>query len=194
MKVEEPEVLEIFSKCNAIEKGHFIIENSLHTNICLKEKDVMQYVTRAHYLCYGIAERFAYDYYGAEVIIGLGGYGAILAPWTAQNMSNITGRKVSGVAFDKVDISTLAGKNVLVVEGILTTGDAARKVVTAVRKMGGNVIGMGALWNRGGITPQYVDVPKIHALVNTRLYAWTKAQCLHCELGIPITDVGWKWR
>lgn len=189
MKEKELEALDIFNRCGAVENGHFIIENSLHTNVCLKEAEVMQYVTRAHHLCEMIAKRFADD--NVEVIIGLEGYGAILALWTAQNMTNITGRKVLGISTEKANNVPLTSKNVLVVDSILTTGDTIRKVITAVRKIGGDVVGLGALWNRGGITPQDVDVP-IRALVNVKLYAWNEIQCIHCKLGIPITDVGWR--
>lgn len=189
MRVEEPEVLEVFRECNAIKNGHFIIGEGLHTNVRVEDEEVMSYIVKAFSLCYGIAERFADD--GVEMVVGLGGYGAVLAPWTAQNVSNITEQKVLGISAEEVS-DDLVGKNVLVVDGVLATGDVARKVITAVREVGGNVIGFGALWNSGGITPQDVDVPKIHALVNIKIYAWTKEQCPHCELGIPITDVGGK--
>ncbi len=89
----------------------------------------------------------------------------------------------------------VAGKRVLVVEDVLTTGGSAKKVVEAVRAIGGEVIGLGVLCNRGGITPQDVgDVPELFALVNVKLDAWDEEECLRtgpCSKGIPInTDVG----
>lgn len=81
----------------------------------------------------------------------------------------------------------IAGKNVLVVEDVLTTGGSAKKVVEATRAIGGNVIGLGVLWNRGGITPQDVaDIPKLTALVNIELDEWDKATCPLCERNIPV--------
>ncbi len=90
--------------------------------------------------------------------------------------------------YDKI----IAGKNVLVVEDVLTTGGSAKKVVEATRAIGGNVVGLGVLCNRGGITPQDVaDVPKLTSLVNVKLDAWDETTCPLCERDVPVnTDVG----
>ena len=84
------------------------------------------------------------------------------------------------------------GKNVLVVEDILTTGASARKVVEAVRAIGGNVVGVGVLCNRGGVTlANLANPPKLFALANVTLDAWEEAECPLCAQGVPInTDVG----
>ena len=86
----------------------------------------------------------------------------------------------------------IAQKNVLVVEDILTTGRSAKKVIKAARAIGGNVIGLGAICNRGGIEPQDVaDVPKFTCLVDVKLDAWDEADCPLCDSRVPInTDVG----
>lgn len=86
----------------------------------------------------------------------------------------------------------VAGKNVLLVEDVLTTGGSTKKVVEATRAIGGNVVGLGILCNRGGITPQEAaDVPKLFALVNIKLDVWDEVDCPLCSQGIPInTDFG----
>lgn len=86
----------------------------------------------------------------------------------------------------------IAGKNVLVVEDVLNTGDSAKKTIEAAQAIGGNVVGLGALCSRGGITPQdAVNVPKFVALANINLDAWDEADCPLCRQNIPInTDVG----
>lgn len=95
---------------------------------------------------------------------------------------------IIGRGYDKFII----GKNVLVVEDVLTTGHSARGVVEAARAAGGNVIGLGALCNRGGITLQDLgNIPKIIALVNVKFDAWDETVCPFCEQNIPVnTDVG----
>ena len=86
----------------------------------------------------------------------------------------------------------VAGKKVLVVEDILTTGGSAKRVVLATRALGGDIVGLGVLCNRGGITPQDVgDVPKLFALVNVKLDSWKEAECPLCAQNVPINiDVG----
>lgn len=98
------------------------------------------------------------------------------------------GRFVVKRGYDKL----IPGKNVLVVEDVLTTGGSARKVVEVTRSLDGNVIGLGVLCNRGGITPKDVaNPPKLFALVNVKLDAWDEADCPLCATNMPInTDVG----
>jgi len=89
----------------------------------------------------------------------------------------------------------VAGKNVLVVEDVLTTGGSAKKVAEATRAIGGNIVGLGVLCNRGGITPQDVaDPPELFALVNMNLDSWDEEECARvgpCSKGVPInTEVG----
>lgn len=86
----------------------------------------------------------------------------------------------------------VAGKKALVVEDVLTTGGSAKKVVEATRAFGGEVIGVGVLCNRGGVTPKdLADVPKLFALVNLTLDAYDEADCPLCRDGVPMnTEVG----
>lgn len=84
------------------------------------------------------------------------------------------------------------GKNILVVEDVVTTGGSVKKVIEATRVNGGKVVGLGVLCNRGGITPQDVaNPPKFFALVNVTLDAWDEAECPLCANNVPINiDVG----
>ncbi|MFA6146417.1 MAG: phosphoribosyltransferase family protein [Patescibacteria group bacterium] len=86
----------------------------------------------------------------------------------------------------------VTGKNVLVVEDILTTGGSVRKVIATTRALGGKIVGLGALCNRGGIKPSDVlDPPQLYALLNVKLDSYDEADCPLCAQGIPInTDVG----
>ena len=89
----------------------------------------------------------------------------------------------------------IADKNVLVAEDLLTTGGSVRGVVTAGRAVGANVIGVGVLCNRGGVTRANLgDVPKLFALVNVKMDSWTEEECARvgpCSKRVPInTDVG----
>jgi orotate phosphoribosyltransferase len=79
------------------------------------------------------------------------------------------------------------GKKILVVEDILTTGGSVKKVVDVVREMGGEVVGVGALCNRGGITPDKIgDVPVLKALMNVKLEAFDESDCPYCKNEVPI--------
>lgn len=99
-----------------------------------------------------------------------------------------TGRFVLKRGYDKL----VMGQNVLIVEDVLTTCTTIRKVVEAVHRYEGNIVGVMALCNRGGVTASDVgDVPRLDALVNLTLESWGVANCPLCEQGVPInTTVG----
>ena len=83
------------------------------------------------------------------------------------------------------------GKNILVVEDILTTGGSARQVIEAIRKQEGNVIGLSALCNRGSVQSSDVgDVP-LRQLVTVALETFAEDECPFCQQGVPVnTELG----
>jgi orotate phosphoribosyltransferase len=116
-----------------------------------------------------------------------------LAPvgWLLHYMSNDMKGSTSFVikrGYDKL----IAGKKVLVVEDVLTTGGSVKKVVEALDMIGCEVIGVGALCNRGGVTPEQIgNVPVLKALMNVSLEAYDEADCPYCKDGVAInTSVG----
>ncbi len=200
--MNEQEVLQVLGKVRAvIADSHIVYTSGKHGTAYVNKDAVYPHTAETSRLCRAIAERFADD--NVQVVIAPAIGGVILSQWTAHHLTEINGHEVLGVYAEKSEggdtfvikrgyDKLIAGKNVLVVEDVLTTGGSAKKVVEATRATGGNVVGLGVLCNRGGITPQDVaDVPKLTALVNVQLDAWAEAECPLCEQNIPInTDVG----
>lgn len=200
--MNEQEALQILGKVGAvITDSHIVYTSGKHGTAYVNKDAVYPHTAETSRLCRAIAERFADD--NVQVIIAPAIGGVILSQWTAHHLTEMSGHEVFGVYAEKSEDGDtfiirrgydklIAGKNVLVVEDILTTGGSAKKVVKATRAIGGNVIGLGVLCNRGGITPQDVaDVPKLTALVNITLKAWDEAACPLCERNVPVnTDVG----
>jgi orotate phosphoribosyltransferase len=83
------------------------------------------------------------------------------------------------------------GKNIVVVEDILNTGGSARKVVETIKEVGGNVLGLSVLCNRGGIKSEDVGGVAIYSLADIPLASWAEEDCLLCKQNIPInTNLG----
>lgn len=199
--MNEQEILQVLSRVGAfIADSHIVYTSGKHGTAYVNKDAVYPHTAETSRLCRAIAERFADD--NVEVVIAPAIGGVILSQWTAYHLSEINGREVLGVYAEKSDGDAfvikrgydklIIDKNVLVVEDVLTTGGSAKKVVEATRVMGGNVVGLGVLCNRGGITPQDVaDVPKLTALVNVKLDVYDEVTCPLCEQNVPInTDVG----
>lgn len=200
--MNEQKVLSMLSEVGAvITDSHIVYTSGKHGSVYVNKDGIYPYTDKISDLCRAIAEQFADD--DVEVVIGPAIGGVILSQRVAEHLSKITGREVLSVYAEKAENNDIfvikrgydkliAGKNVLAVEDVLTTGGSAKKVVEAVRALGGNIIGLGVLCNRGGITPQDVaDPPKLFALVNVKLDAWDEADCPLCAQNVPInTDVG----
>jgi orotate phosphoribosyltransferase len=200
--MNEQEVLQMLSKIGAIiTDSHIVYTSGKHGTAYVNKDAIYPHTKMTSNLCRAIAEQFAND--GVEVVIAPAIGGVILSQWTAYHLSEITGCEVFGVYAEKAESGDafiikrgydkiVALKNVLVVEDVLTTGGSAKKVIEATRTLGGNIVGLGVLCNRGGIEAKDVaDPPKLVALTNIKLDAWDEKDCQLCAKGIPInTDVG----
>ena len=197
------EVLGILNNIGALIVGSHIVYTSGRHGAAYVNKDaVYPHVRITSDLCREIAEHFSDEkIYGIEAVAAPAVGGVILATWTAYWLQALTGRKALMVYADKDGDNfvfkrgydkLIPDRRVLVVEDVLTTGGSAKKVVEAVRSLGGKVLGVGVLCNRGGITAQDLgDIPELFALTKVNLDSWPEEECPLCRDGVPINiDVG----
>ena len=200
--MKEQEVLQILGEVGAvIADSHIVYTSGKHGRAYVNKDALYPEVLESDVLAFELAKRFSDD--AVEVTIGPAVGGALFARDVARELTRRIGRKVKPVYAEKTESGDafiikrgydkiVAGKNVLVVEDVLTTGGSAKKVTEAVQALGGNIVGLGVLCNRGGIKPEDVGYPpKLFALVNVKLEAWDEAECPLCAQNVPInTDVG----
>ena len=200
--MNEQEVLQVLGKVGAvITDSHIVYTSGKHGTAYVNKDAVYPHTAETSRLCRVIAKQFGDD--NVDVVIAPAIGGVILSQWTAHHLSEMSSQEVFGVYAEKSESGDgfvikrgydrlVSGRRVLVVEDVLTTGGSARSVVEAVCAIGGFVVGLGVLCNRGGITPQDVaDVPKLVVLVNVKLDAWDEETCPLCEQNIPVnTNVG----
>lgn len=200
--MQETEVLELLARVGAVISGSHIVYTSGKHGSGYVNKDAVYPRTREiSRLCRCIAERFSGSHIDTVIAPAIGG--VIMSQWTAYHLSDMCGREVCGVYAEKSDTGNgfvikrgydrmVTGKRVLVVEDVLNTGGSAKKVVETARGIGGDVVGVAVLCNRGGVTAEDLGgVPELFALANLKLDAWDEAECPLCASGVPInTDVG----
>jgi orotate phosphoribosyltransferase len=197
--MDESEILDILQKVGAFRSGHFVGVSGLHLDTYVNKNAMYPYTREMSELCRGIAQKFAGKH--IEVVIGPATGGIILSQWVAYHLSELEGREVYGVYADKDGDGfvikrgyndLIKGKNVLVVEDLVTTGGSLRKVIEAVRAEGGTVAGAVAVCNRGDVTASMIgEPPEFVSLLTVELGQWPEAECELCQRGIPInTDVG----
>ncbi len=200
--MNQQEVLEILGRVGAvITDSHVVYTSGKHGNAYVNKDAVYPRTGLTSSLCAAIAGEFWTQ--DVDVVLAPAVGGVILSQWTAWHLTKMLGREVLALYAEKSESGDffvikrgydkmIAGKNVLVVEDVLTTGGTVKKVIEAARSKGGHVVGLGALCNRGGIKTNDVGgIPRLTSLVNVELESWDEADCPLCAAGVPInTDVG----
>ncbi len=81
------------------------------------------------------------------------------------------------------------GGRVLIVEDILTTGETVKELVKLVESMGGQVVGIGAIWRRStGMKFKY----PLFTIVTRDVPTFAPEDCPMCRRGVPINSTaGW---
>jgi orotate phosphoribosyltransferase len=219
--MDQRQVCEILTEVGAIvTNDHFVFTNDSHSATYINKNALYANTEATSLLCRALAEAFADD--KVDAIVGPAIGGVILSQWTASHLSRLTGRLVSSLYAEhatpvsveadpktpglkrislglKKEWQLLRGygklvedKNILVIEDTLTTGRTTCGVIEAVLKKGGNVIGLGTIWNRSNrALHDIAKVPKTAALVEIELEMWSPSTCPLCKQGVPInTEFG----
>lgn len=145
----------------------------------------------------------SYDADTVDVVAGPTIGGVVLSQWVAYHL---TKRRKSGETlavyaeedgpeknriFKRGYDLHIRGKNVVIVEDVVTTGGSVAKVVDAVKALNGNILGASILCNRGAVGPEAMGGVALHALTAVTLDSYAEDECPLCRSGVPInTAVG----
>lgn len=206
----------ILESCGAVLRGHFVLKNrgkkdeyaeirgcGDHSGLYVNKDALFPPPAVNSILCGEIVNHFMdLGLHKIDVVAGpavgaiaqlvyirdyLADYTHILAAVYAEE---VDGKKVFRRGFDKL----IPGKRVLVVEDIATTGGSARGVVDAVKSLGGEVVGVSLVCNRGGVTAEDLGVPhlfSLYELSGNEVKKYPMEDCPLCREGVPIsTNVG----
>lgn len=220
--MNEKDVLDVLGRLNAVLTGHFVFTSWKHGSAYINKDAIYPHTRETSRLCAEMAKAFAGDNVEVVIAPAVGGVilsqwvayhlsnmtgRDVLGVYAEKQMDSFrhpdsigvldlpikmayeeTGRFVIKRGYDKL----ITGKNILVVEDLFNTGGSVQKVVKATRDIGGNVVGVGGLCNRGGVTAEDIGgVPKLIALANVKMDIWPAEDCPLCAQGVPInTDVG----
>ncbi|ABY37103.1 MAG: orotate phosphoribosyltransferase [Chloroflexus sp.] len=194
----EANLLTILQELGAIvTNDHIVYTSGRHGSSYVNKDALYPHTAAASMVGAALAGHFATA--GVETVAGPTIGGVIMAQWTAHHLSQICGREVLAVYAEEEQHDTgkrrvfrrgydahIAGKRVLVVEDVITTGGSVRLVVEAVTAAGGVVVGVGALCNRGGISAADLGIPQLVALTELPLESYPAETCPLCAAGVPV--------
>ena len=195
----QSEILERMRRAGVklITNDHFVYVSGKHGRTYIKFDQALTRPTHQDMilLCQLMALKFLRS--GVEVVIGPERGAVILAELVAEELSKMMGREIRSFPALKIDDgefditdpeapAVIMGRKVLVVEDTINKGTNTRKVVRLVRGYDGNVIGVAALWNRGGVSEGDIyDVPRLYSLVNQLFDSVDENVCSACKRKWP---------
>ncbi|MDB5183630.1 MAG: orotate phosphoribosyltransferase [Candidatus Saccharibacteria bacterium] len=191
------DVMEALVNAGAVDDGshgnHYVYKSKKHGPAYINMDMLFPNVEVMDQVCAGLIEPFLR---GFDTVVGaatggiplavLSGYlsGARYALWADKDGDDFA---FSRAGFGDV----LAGRQVLIVEDLLTTGGTVMKVASQIRQHDGEVVGISCVCNRAGMTSMQLGVPLLRSLVNVNFEAHLPEHCQQCVEGVPIvTDVG----
>jgi orotate phosphoribosyltransferase len=198
--MNEERIWRILKEANAILRNdHFVYTKGGHGHEYVNKDALMLMPFELDLLCKEIADHFRKA--GPAVVLGPAIAGAIISFSVARQLNTPFKPLVSSTYADKEGDgfvlkrgfdAVIAGKHVLVVEDILNTGGSVKQIVELARAHGGNVVGVGAICNRGGVTTEMIaNPPELFSVASVSMQMYPADECPFCKEGRPInTKIG----
>jgi orotate phosphoribosyltransferase len=181
-------ILEIFTKTNALLNGHFLLTSGRHSNQYFQCAKVLQYPEHNQTICQLIANYFRE--YEIDVVISPAIGGIIVG----QEVARLLGKKS---IFAEREDKTLTlrrgfeieqGKKYLVCEDVVTTGGSVFEVIDIIKQGGGIVAGVGYIVDRSNNKVQF-GVPQFSTL-QLEVVSYQPDECPLCKQNIPAIKPG----
>lgn len=182
------EILEIFTKTNALLNGHFLLTSGRHSNQYFQCALVLQHPAHNEVICGMIANHFRDIEIDVVISPAIGGI------VVGQEVARQLGKKS---IFAERDDKTLTlrrgfqieeGKRYLVCEDVVTTGGSVFEVINIVKSNGGIVAGVGYIVDRSNNKVQF-GVPQFSTL-QLEVVSFEPDNCPLCKQNIPAIKPG----
>ena len=176
------------TRLGALKQGHFRLTSGLHSDRYMQCAALFEWPEESERLCRALAEKFSGQ--KVDLVAGPALGGVIMAYEVARALGvpNIFAEREEGKMTFRRGFRVEAGRKVLVVEDVVTTGGSVKEVIGLVRAAGGEVVGVGSVVDRSGGRAD-IGVP-FHALMTLDATAWKEEDCPLCGEGVPIVKPG----
>lgn len=194
-RVSTKDCLAVLNESRAVTNGHYVYASGLHGPVYINKALIRLNTSHVELITTPIADHFCA--HNVEVVVspavGAISFGDAVADHLslmedAEVLSVIAEKYGEGFVLRRGYGDIVRDKRTLVVEDILTTGGSVRKVLAALEACGANVIGIGAVLNRGGV--RFDGLP-LFSSVDQEYNSYEAESCPLCQQGVPInTELG----
>ena len=145
------DIKKIYRDADALLEGHFKLSSGNHSQFYLQSAKVLEDPKTAKLLADELAKQIKASGLEIDTVCApaLGGLIAGFALATALDVRSIFAERVNGTMTIRRGFEIKPGEKVLMCEDIITTGGSAMEAAAVVKELGGEIIGVAALANRG---------------------------------------------
>jgi len=145
------DIKKIYMDADALLEGHFKLSSGNHSQFYLQSAKVLEDPKTAKLLADELAKQIKASRLEIDTVCApaLGGLIAGFALATALDVRSIFAERVDGKMTIRRGFEIKPGERVLMCEDIITTGGSAMEAAAVVKELGGEIVGVAALANRG---------------------------------------------
>lgn len=145
------DIKKIYMDSDALLEGHFKLSSGNHSQFYLQSAKVLEDPKTAKLLADALAKQIKESGLEIDAVCApaLGGLIAGFALATALDVRSIFAERVDGKMSIRRGFEIKKGERVLMTEDIITTGGSAMEAARVVKSLGGEIVGVAALANRG---------------------------------------------
>ncbi|SMB92627.1 orotate phosphoribosyltransferase [Desulfonispora thiosulfatigenes DSM 11270] len=186
--LNEKEIITLLRETNALIDGHFLLSSGLHSESYVQCALLLKDPKIAEKICTDLADKFRNE--KIDLVVGPALGGVIVAYEVARQLGvpNIFAERENGQMTLRRGFSVEKGKNVLVIEDVITTGGSSQEVVELLESMGANVIAAGSIIDRSKGEVK-LTVP-FKSLLKLDIKTYTKEKCPLCADGTEAIKPG----
>ncbi len=182
----QDKALTLLRDCGAFLHGHFLLSSGRHSDVYVEKFRLLEHPELTAQIAQAIAEHFRGD--KIELVVGPLTGGVLVAHEVAKALKLPLAfpERVDGKMEWRRGFQIRKNQRVLICEDVISTGLSVGEVVDAVKQQGGEVVGIGALIQRGETDLS----PTPHAVVKLSLDSFAPEDCPLCDKQIPLTKRG----
>ncbi|MBN4050832.1 MAG: orotate phosphoribosyltransferase [Alkaliphilus sp.] len=174
-------ILEILKETEVLLEGHFLLTSGKHSRQYMQCAKLLQYPKYTEEIARDLADKFKNE--KVDIVIAPAVGGIIFGYEVARQLGakNLFAERVNGKMKLRRGFEIPKGARVLVAEDVVTTGGSVKEVIEAVKKQGGEVVGVVVVVDRSNGTVEFGT--KFEAALTTEVISYKADNCPLCKEG-----------
>ncbi|MEW6686754.1 MAG: orotate phosphoribosyltransferase [Candidatus Edwardsbacteria bacterium] len=186
--LNQEEIRKIFEEKGVLKNGHFLLTSGRHSAVYFEKFQILQYPGITSRFCAEIAGHFLQE--DISAVAGPTTGGIIIAFEVAKHLGcrAVYAEKVEKGRDFLRGMEIKNNERILVVDDVMTTGGSIKETLEAVKKKGGQTVGIGVFVDRSEVSVDF-GIPLVSLLcVPTETFSPEK--CPLCAKNIPLIKPG----